>query len=77
MNRFSVSLTVAGLPTKGSEMLLWSLGAVLYIVLFFWLGLSTLRNGHGWLFFFGIFLPILWIFGAFSGPTQRAAAGQA
>ncbi len=58
-------------------MLLWSLGAVLYIALFFWLGLSTLRNGHGWLFFFGIFLPILWIFGAFSGPTREAEARDA
>ena len=43
--------------------------AVVYIGLFFWLGLSTLRNGHGWLFFFGIFFPILWIFGTFSGPA--------
>jgi hypothetical protein len=26
-----------------------------------------------WLvFFFGIFFPILWIFGAFSGPAQGA-----
>ncbi len=59
-------------------MLIWSLGAVIYIALFLWLGLSTLRNGHGWLFFFGIFFPILWIFGAFSRPTDdRAAAPQA
>ena len=49
---------------------LWILLAVVYIGLFFWLGLSTLRNGHGWLFFFGIFFPILWIFGAFSGPAR-------
>ena len=52
---------------------LWILLAVVYIGLFLWLGLSTLRNGHGWLFFFGIFFPILWIFGAFSGPTQSTA----
>ena len=52
---------------------LWILCAVVYISLFFWLGLSTLRNGHGWLFFFGIFFPILWIFGAFSGPRERVA----
>ena len=49
---------------------LWILLAVVYIGLFFWLGLSTLRNGHGWLFFFGIFVPILWIFGAFSRPAR-------
>jgi hypothetical protein len=29
----------------------------------------TLRNGHGWMFFFGIF-PILWIFGAFMRPPE-------
>ena len=49
---------------------LWILLAVVYIGLFFWLGLSTLRNGHGWLFFLGIFFPILWIFGAFMRPPQ-------
>ena len=52
---------------------LWFLLAVVYIGLFFWLGLSTLRNGHGWLFFFGIFFPILWIFGAFAGPADEPA----
>jgi hypothetical protein len=52
---------------------LWILLAVLYIGLFFWLGLSTLRNGHGWLFFFGIFFPILWIFGAFARPAHEPA----
>ena len=44
---------------EGNRMLIWSIGVVVYIALFFWLGLSTLRNGHGWLFFFGIFFPIL------------------
>jgi hypothetical protein len=33
----------------------------------------TIRNGHGWMFFFGIFFPILWIFGAFMRPPQRVA----
>ena len=54
-------------------MILWAALAFLYVVLFFWLGLATLRNGHGWLFFFGIFLPILWFFGAFSGPRAESA----
>jgi hypothetical protein len=53
-------------------MVLWALLAVLYLALFFWLGLATLRNGHGWLFFFGIFFPILWIFGAFARPANPA-----
>jgi hypothetical protein len=51
--------------------LVWILIAVAYVALFFWLGLSTLRNRHGWLFFFGIFFPILWIFGAFSRPAAQ------
>jgi hypothetical protein len=56
-------------------MILWACLAVLYVLMFFWLGLSTLRNGHGWLFFLGIFFPILWIFGAFSGgPTDLEPA---
>jgi hypothetical protein len=57
--------------------MLWiGLGAVLYIILFFWLGIATLRNGHGWLFFFGLFFPIFWIFGAFSRPRSGTAAPQ-
>lgn len=52
--------------------LVWILIAVTYITLFFWLGLATLRNGHGLLFFFGIFFPLLWIFGAFSRPPAAS-----
>ena len=53
-------------------MILWIILAVVYVSLFFWLGLSTLRNGHGLLFFFGIFIPLFWIFGAFSAPRAQA-----
>ena len=49
-------------------------GAILYFVLAFTLGLMTLRNGHGWMFFFGIFFPILWIFGAFMKAAGEDAA---
>ena len=52
---------------------LWALLVIAYIVVFLWLGLRTLRNGHGWLFFFGIFFPILWIFGAFLGPRPSGS----
>ena len=38
------------------------------------LGLGTLRNGHGWMFFFGIFFPLLWLFGAFMQPKSREYA---
>jgi hypothetical protein len=53
----------------------WGIGGlyvVIWFVLMVWLGLRTLRNGHGWLFFFGIFIPILWIFGAFMRPANTA-----
>ena len=45
-------------------------GAILYVVLVFTLGLMMLRNGHGWMFFFGIFFPILWILGAIMKPRE-------
>jgi hypothetical protein len=49
--------------------MIWGVGgAILYLVLVFTLGLMTLRNGHGWMFFLGIFFPILWIFGAIMRP---------
>jgi hypothetical protein len=55
----------------------WGIGigaGILYLLIAFTLGLMTLRNGHGWMFFFGIFFPILWIFGAFMKPPATAAA---
>ena len=51
----------------------WGIGigaGILYLVLVFTLGLMTLRNGHGWMFFFGIIFPVLWIFGAFMKPPE-------
>ena len=49
-------------------------GGFLYLILLFTLGLMTIRNGHVWMFFFGIFLPLLWIIGAFMQPAGRAEA---
>ncbi len=49
------------------------LGGLLYVVLLVTLGIMTLRNGHGWLFFFGIFLPFLWIVGAAMRPSTSVA----
>ena len=49
-------------------------GLFLYLLLLIFLGIRTLRNGHGWMFFLGIFFPILWIFGAFMRPSAAAAA---
>jgi hypothetical protein len=54
----------------------WGIGigaGILYLILVFTLGFMTLRNGHGWMFFFGLFFPILWIFGAFMSPPERVA----
>jgi hypothetical protein len=49
-------------------------GVLLYAIVLFTLGLATLRNGHGWLFFFGLFFPLLWLFGAFMRPTTNEYA---
>ena len=48
------------------------IGGIVYLLLVFTLGLATLRNGHGWMFFFGIFIPVFWLIGAFMRPTQEA-----
>jgi hypothetical protein len=56
-------------------MWMWfGIGGFLYLVLAFTLGFMTLRNRHGWMFFFGIFFPFLWILGAFMRPTTGAYA---
>ena len=49
------------------------LGFLLYITILFTLGLMTLRKGHGWLFVFWIFFPILWLIGAVMRPAQPNA----
>ena len=49
-------------------------GVVLYLILLFTLGLMTLRKGHGWMFFLGIFIPVLWLIGAFMQPAREEYA---
>ena len=49
-------------------------GLFLYFVVLFTLGMMTLRKGHGWMFFFGIFMPLFWFIGALIGPTRSAVA---
>jgi len=49
-------------------------GVILYVVLLVTLGLMTLRNGHGWMFFFGIFVPIFWLIGAVMRPPGARTA---
>ena len=50
-------------------------GGILYLALLFTLGLMTLRNGHGWLFFFGIFIPVLRLIGALMRPPEARVGG--
>jgi hypothetical protein len=49
-------------------------GAFFYLLILFTLGLMTLRNGHGFMFFFGIFLPFFWLIGALLRPAVPRAA---
>jgi ABC-type multidrug transport system permease subunit len=53
----------------------WGIGfaGLIYIVLQITCGVMTLRNRHGWMFFFGIFFPILWIIGAIMRPKPLEA----
>jgi hypothetical protein len=52
---------------------LGGLGVVLYLVLLFVLGLSTLRKGHWVMFILGIFLPLFWVIGAIMPPRMATA----
>lgn len=67
---------VAAHENEGRDMW-WAIGigGIVYLLLVFTLGLMTLRNGHGWMFFLGIFFPVLWIFGAFMRPAEPAVGG--
>jgi hypothetical protein len=55
-------------------MIIWILLGVLYLMVWVFFGLNTLRKGHYLLFWVGFFLPFLWIIGAVMAPTARAAA---
>lgn len=52
----------------------WTLLAILYLGCWVYFGLATLRKRHYWLFWIGLILPILWIIGAPTTPTEPAAA---
>ena len=53
--------------------IVWILLAAAYVACWLYFGMATFRKGHYVMFWVGIFLPILWIIGAFLAPTQRAA----
>jgi hypothetical protein len=46
------------------------LAVLLWIVLFIFLGIRTLRRGHWVMFLVGILLPLFWIIGALV-PAKR------
>ena len=49
-------------------------GAIIWITLAIVCGLTTLQNGHTWLFWLGIIFPFLWLIGFFLAPTAKAIA---
>jgi hypothetical protein len=55
----------------------WGIGIfgwLIWLSLLIVLGVTTLRNGHTALFWFGIIFPVLWIIGFFMAPTAKAVA---
>ena len=51
---------------------LWLILAVVYIMLFITLALTTWRKGHYLLFWVGIIFPVPWIIDAVIAPTGNA-----
>ena len=49
-------------------------GGILYLIVLFTLGFTTLRKGNGWMFFLGIAFPLLWLIGAFMEPARAQTA---
>jgi hypothetical protein len=60
-----------GVEAREEAFMWWGLGlsSFVYLVLLLIPGLKTLRNGHGRLFFVGIFFPLLWLVGAAIRPA--------
>jgi hypothetical protein len=46
--------------------------ALLYVLLFIFLGLRSIKHGHWIMFLFGFPIPIFWIIGGLMPPVQRA-----
>jgi hypothetical protein len=47
--------------------------AIIWILLFIFLGIRTLRRGHWVMFIIGIFFPLFWIIGALIPPDAGRA----
>jgi hypothetical protein len=44
--------------------------ALLYVLLFLFLGIRSIRRGHWVMFLIGIVLPLFWIIGALMPPAD-------
>ena len=44
---------------------------VLYVLLFLFLGLRSIKNGHWIMFLVGIPIPLFWIIGGLMPPVRR------
>ena len=53
--------------------MVWIGLGIVYFLLLVTLGIATLRKGHWVMFILGIFLPLFWIIGALTGPTEAAS----
>ena len=47
------------------------LGALIWLLLFVFLGIRTLRKGHWVMFLLGIILPLFWLIGALIPSTAE------
>ena len=45
--------------------------AVLYVLLFVFLGIRSIKHGHWIMFLIGIPIPIFWIIGGLMPPVRR------
>jgi hypothetical protein len=45
--------------------------SLLYILLFLFLGLRSIKRGHWIMFLIGLFIPLFWLIGALLPPVQR------
>ena len=45
--------------------------AVLYVLIFLFLGIRSIKRGHWIMFLFGVPFPLFWIIGGLMPPVQR------
>jgi hypothetical protein len=50
------------------------IAGVIWLLLFIFLGIRTLRRGHWVMFIIGIVIPLFWIIGALIPPTASGRA---